>query len=185
MSKPVVVGLDRDGTINVDKGYIKRPEDFEAIPGSLQAIKLLRDRGYDVVILSNQAGISQGIMSSVEVDSVNYEMLVQLGKIGCRSINALFYSTSNLKDDPYAKPNTGMFERAENETGVNFKNGYFVGDKITDLKAAVKAKAMPVLVLTGHGQETLKKLDSYANKDLKKQTKIYDNLLAFVNTLVN
>lgn len=183
---PPVIGLDRDGTINEDIGtYVTKPNQFKPIPGSLEAIKMIRDKGYDVVILTNQAGIMKGIMDPVDVDIVHNYMLQLLGDIDCKSINGLYYSTTNLKDDVYAKPNTGMFKRAASEVGVDWKNGLYVGDKITDLKAAVKAKAKPVLVKTGYGQETLKKLDTFAQKDLKKQTEVYDNLLHFAHSLVD
>jgi D-glycero-D-manno-heptose 1,7-bisphosphate phosphatase len=78
-----------------------------------------------------------------------------------------------------------MFKRASAEVGVNWTNGVYVGDKISDLKAAVKAKAKPVLVRTGYGEETIKKLNTFANKDLKKQTEIYDNLSQFAHSLVD
>lgn len=183
---PPVIGLDRDGTINKDIGtYVKHPSEFEPIPGSLEAIKMMRDKGYDVVILTNQAGIMKKIMDEADVDIVNSYMLQLLGKIGCKSINGLYYSTTNLKDDIYAKPNIGMFKRAANEIGVNWSNGVYVGDKITDLKAAQKAKARPVLVKTGYGEETLEKLDTFANKDLKKKTDVFENLLDFANSLVD
>ena len=183
---PPVIGLDRDGTINEDIGtYVTKPEQFKPIDGSLEAIKLIRDKGYDVVILTNQAGIMKGIMDFVDVDVVHNYMLKLLGDIGCKSINGLYYSTTNLKDDIYAKPNTGMFKRSAAEVGCNWKNGLYVGDKITDLKAAVKAKAKPVLVKTGYGSETLTKLNSFANKDLKKQTEVYDNLYQFAHSLVD
>lgn len=183
--KPPVIGLDRDGTINRDLGtYVTHPRDFEPIPGSLEAIKMMRDKGYDVVILTNQAGIMKGQMSVVDVDLVHGYMLDLLGRIGCRSINGLYYATTNLKDDIYAKPNIGMFQRAEKEIGVDFsKGGYYVGDKITDLKAAQKAKAKPVLVKTGYGEETLEKLNSFASKDLKAKTNVFDNLYQFAESL--
>lgn len=185
MSTPVI-GLDRDGTINEDIGtYVTKPEQFKPIEGSLEAIKMIREKGYDVVILTNQAGIMKGICDAVDVDVVHNYMLKLLGDIGCRSINGLYYSTTNLKDDVYAKPNIGMFKRAAAEIGVNWKNGVYVGDKITDLKAAVKAKAKPVLVRTGHGQETSKKLNTFANKDLQKQTEVFDNLNQFAHSLVD
>ena len=112
MSTPVI-GLDRDGTINEDIGtYVTKPEQFKPIEGSLEAIKMIRNKGYDVVILTNQAGIMKGICDAVDVDIVHNYMLELLGNIGCRSINGLYYSTTNLKDDVYAKPNTGMFKRA-------------------------------------------------------------------------
>jgi D-glycero-D-manno-heptose 1,7-bisphosphate phosphatase len=185
MSTPVI-GLDRDGTINVDIGtYVTKPEQFTPIEGSLEAVKMIRNKGYDVVILTNQAGITKGIMDPVDVDIVNNYMLELLWNIGCKSINGLYYSTSNLKEDVYAKPNTGMFKRASAEIGVDWKNGVYVGDKISDLKAAIKAKAKPILVRTGHGAETAKKLNTFANKDLKKQTETFDNLNQFAHSLVD
>ena len=185
MSTPVI-GLDRDGTINVDIGtYVTRPEQFTPIEGSLEAVKMIRDKGYDVVILTNQGGISKGIMDEVDVDLVHNHMLKLLGDIGCKSINGLYYSTTSLKDDIYSKPNVGMFKRAAAEVGCDWKNGLYVGDKISDLKAAVKAKARPVLLRTGYGAETVKKLNTFANKDLKKQTEIFDNLYQFAHSLVD
>ena len=76
-----------------------------------------------------------------------------------------------------------MFQRAEKEIGVDFSKGVYVGDKITDLKAATKIKAKPILVKTGYGEETLKKLNTFANKDLKKRTKVFENLLEFAESL--
>ena len=185
MSTPVI-GLDRDGTINEDIGtYVTKPEQFTPIPGSLEAVKMIRDKGYDVVILTNQAGIVKGICDAVDVDVVHNYMLQLLGNVGCKSINGLYYSTTNFKDDIYAKPNTGIFKRAAAEVVVNWKNGVYVGDNITDLKAAVKAKAKPILVRTGHGEETVKKLNTFANKDLKKQTEVFDSLLQYAHSLVD
>ena len=188
-----VIGLDRDGTINQDIGltqegvppYCIKPDQFVPIPGSLEAVKMIRDKGYDVVILTNQSGIQRGVMDAVDVDIVNNYMLKLLGDIDCKSINGLYYSTTPFKDDPYRKPNTGMFKRASAEIGVDWTNGVYVGDKITDLKAAMKAKAKPVLVRTGYGEETVKKLNTFANKDLKKRTEIFDNLSKFAHSLVD
>ena len=192
MNTPVI-GLDRDGTINQDIGlteegvppYCIKPEQFKPIPGSLEAVKMIRDKGYDVVILTNQSGIQRGVMDAVDVDIVNNYMLKLLGDIGCKSINGLYYSTTPFKDDPYRKPNIGMFKRASAEIGVDWTNGVYVGDKITDLKAAMKAKAKPVLVRTGYGEETTKKLNTFANKDLKKRTEIFDDLSKFAHSLVD
>ena len=188
-----VIGLERDGTINQDIGlteegvppYCIKPEQFKPIPGSLEAVKMIRDKGYDVVILTNQSGIQRGVMDAVDVDIVNNYMLKLLGDIGCKSINGLYYSTTPFKDDPYRKPNIGMFKRASAEIGVDWTNGVYVGDKITDLKAAMKAKAKPVLVRTGYGEETTKKLNTFANKDLKKRTEIFDDLSKFAHSLVD
>ena len=192
MSIPVI-GLDRDGTINEDIGltqegippYVIKPEQFKPIPGSLEAVKIIRDKGYDVVILTNQSGIQKGLYDAVDVDIVHNYMLELLAGVGCKSINGLYYSTTPFKDDPYRKPNPGMFKRASAEIGVDWTNGVYVGDKITDLKAAVKAKAKPILVRTGYGLETEKKLNTFANKDLKKRTETFNNLSEYAHSLVD
>jgi D-glycero-D-manno-heptose 1,7-bisphosphate phosphatase len=179
----ITIGLDRDGTINEDRGYISNPDDFIPITGSLEAVAQLRAKRYNIVILTNQAGISKGLLTPQDVESVNHKMLELLGQAGCPSIDGIYYSTTNLKDDIYAKPNIGMFRRAEEEQGVKFKGGAFVGDKISDLKAADKIGAIPVLVKTGHGEDTLKELDRYAHRDLKKKTMVFDNLWSFASSL--
>jgi D-glycero-D-manno-heptose 1,7-bisphosphate phosphatase len=178
------VGLDRDGTINRDLGtYVTSPDNFYPIPGSLEAVAMIREKGYNVVILTNQAGIMKGVMTPDQVEEVNTYMLELLGKAGCRTINGIYYSTTNLKEDIYAKPNVGMFKRAEKELHVKFTSGYYVGDKISDLKAAEKIHAKPVLVKSGYGEETLVKLNTFANRELKKKTQVFTNLWAFAESL--
>lgn len=180
----ITIGLDRDGTINKDLGtYVVHPDQFDPIPKSLEAVALIRQKGYNVVIITNQAGISQGIMTSDDVDRVHQRMLEMLGQAGCRSIDGIYYSTTKDKSDPYAKPNIGMFKEAEKNHKLKFYGGAYVGDKIIDLKAASKIGAMPVLVKTGYGEETLLKLNTFANRKLKKKTQIFDNLWDFANSL--
>lgn len=179
-----VVGLDRDGTIIKDIGnYITDPNQVVPIPGSLEAIKILRDKGHRLVILTNQGGIAKGIQTTQQVDNVHNHLMNIFGQNGISSIDGLYYSTSSMKDDIFAKPNIGMFNRAKDELKVDWKKGWYVGDKISDLKAANKVGSKPILVLTGHGKETLEKLNTYANRELKKKTLVFNNLLEFVNTL--
>jgi D-glycero-D-manno-heptose 1,7-bisphosphate phosphatase len=179
-----VVGLDRDGTIIKDIGdYITDPNQVVPIPGSLDAIKTLRDKGHRLVILTNQGGIAKGLQTTQQVDDVHTHLMNIFGQHGISSIDGLYYSTSSMKEDIYAKPNIGMFNRAKDELKVDWKKGWYVGDKISDLKAAEKAGSKPILVLTGHGKETLEKLNTYANRELKKKTLVFNNLLEFVNTL--
>jgi len=177
-----VIGLDRDGVLNKDLGtYVTTPENFEPIEGSLEAVAKLRSLGYKIAIITNQGGIEKGIMTQEDVEQVNYRMLELLGEAGCPSINALYYSASSRKDDMYAKPNTGMFKRCEKENpDIKFSKGYYVGDKISDLKAALKIGAKPILVRTGHGKETEELLNKrFTYKKIKKATQIFDDLVAF------
>jgi D-glycero-D-manno-heptose 1,7-bisphosphate phosphatase len=180
-----VIGLDRDGVINRDLGtYCYKIEDFDLIPGSLDAIATLRRKGYKIAIITDQGGIEKGIYTPEQVDALHEHMLKLLGEAGCFSIDAIYYSASSRKEDPFAKPNTGMFKRCEREIkDIKFKEGYYVGDKIKDLKAAVNVGAQPILVRTGYGLETEKELNRYAHRDLKRQTQIFDDLAQFVESL--
>lgn len=180
-----VIGLDRDGVINQDLGtYVTRPNEFTPIPGSLEAIASLRHKGYKIVIISNQGGIEKGLMTIQDVDQIHQYMLDLLGKAGCPSIDGIYYSATSNKKDPFAKPNTGMFTRCEeHDKGIKFREGFYVGDKISDLKAALKAGARPVLVRTGHGLETEKELNKYTYKELKDKTYIFDSLADFAANL--
>lgn len=183
-SKPVI-GLDRDGTIIEDIGnYVTHAGQVTPISGSLEAIRMMRLKGYKVVILTNQAGIHKGLQTMQQVDAVHQHIMQIFGQSGIFSIDGLYYSTTNLKNDEFAKPNIGMFKRAERELyQVDFSKGWYVGDKITDLQAAEKAGAKPILVQTGLGKETMEKLNTFANRDLKKATKVFSNLLEFAQSL--
>lgn len=180
-----VIGLDRDGVINRDLGtYCYRIEDFDPIPGSIDAIATLRRKGYKIAIITDQGGIEKGIYTQEQVDTLHEHMLKLLGEAGCFTIDAIYYSASSRKDDPFAKPNVGMFKRCEKEIkDIKFKEGFYVGDKIKDLKAAMNIGARPVLVRTGYGLETEKELNRYAHRDLKRKTIIYDDLNQFVESL--
>jgi D-glycero-D-manno-heptose 1,7-bisphosphate phosphatase len=183
-NKPVV-GIDRDGVLNIDLGtYVTNPIMFEPIPGSLEAVALLRSKGHRIAVITNQGGIEKGLMTINDVEAVHIKMLELLGKAGCPSIDAIYYSVSSRKNDMYAKPNTGMFKRCEKEHPyIKFSKGFFVGDKISDLKAAYKIGAKPILVRTGYGLETEKQLNKHAYKQIKKQTLVFDNLWEFAQAL--
>jgi D-glycero-D-manno-heptose 1,7-bisphosphate phosphatase len=180
-----VIGLDRDGVINRDLGtYCYKVEDFDPIPGSLDAIATMRRKGYKIVVITDQGGIEKGLYTQEDVDTVHLHMLDLLGKAGCTSIDGIYYSASSRKEDMYAKPNTGMFKRCEKEIkDIKFKQGYYVGDKIKDLKAAVNIGAKPVLVRTGYGLETEAELKKWTYRELKRRTLIFDTLEDFVNSL--
>ena len=182
--KSITVGLDRDGTINEDLGtYVTRPSQFRPIANSLEAVTLLRKKGYNIVVITNQAGVMKGIMTTDEVAAIHDYMLNLLGQAGCTSIDGIYYCPTNLKEDTYAKPNVGMFKQAEFELNVKFKGGFYVGDKLSDLKAAEKMSATPILVKTGHGENTLKELNKFTYRNLKKKTQVFENLWEFANSL--
>lgn len=181
--KPVI-GIARDGIINEFRAdHVKNADEFKPIPDALRAIAMLRNKGYRIVIFASQYGMSEGKLTQVDVDLVHQEMLKQLGEAGCMTIEGIYYSTSKMKEDIYAFPNTGMFERAEKETRVKFKEGWFLANTISELKAAERIKAKPVLIMTGQAGETEKKLGSFANRELKQKTKVFSTLLEFAESM--
>ena len=178
-----VIGLDRDGVINVDRGtYTWKGTDFEPIEGSLEAIAKLRRIGHKIAIITNQGGIEKGLFTEEDVDALHMYMLNLLGKAGCPSIDAIYYSASSHKSNMYAKPNIGMFKRCEKEQkfkDIKFNKGYYVGDKMSDLKAAHRIGAKPVLVRTGYGLKTELELKKFTYRDIRKKTIIFDDLSSF------
>lgn len=136
--KPVIA-LEREGVIIEDKSPITSFDDVSFIPGSLEALRMLRLKGYKVMIINDQPDISTGKLTTNQVDQTNHQMMQEFGNAGIFSIDGLYYSTSKLKEDVFAKPNVGMFKRAESEIpNIKFKEGWVVGHNIKDLKAAAK-----------------------------------------------
>lgn len=177
-----VIGIDRDGVINEWKNVIKRHEDVSIIEGSLEAIRTLRLKGHRVVLFADQPNIMRGLLSPQDVNNVMEHMMRVFGEGGIFSIDGFYHNTSDDSRDIYAKPNTGMMKRSQNEMGVKFNEGYYVGDTIEDIKMAMNIGATPVLVRTGKGLSTEEKyLKSFNPK--YKDVKVFDNLLEFANSL--
>ena len=181
--KPVI-GLDLNGVIIEDK-LIDSTNNIIPINGSLEAIRSLRLKGYKVSVISDQPNIMKGLLTTQQVDNAIAYLMSIFGQNGIFTIDGILYNTSSIPQDEFAKPNTGMIDKMTRETNgyINFKKGWYVGDSIDDLKMASKAGAKPILVLTGNGNNTLKELNRNNNKDLKKKTLVYDNLLSFANSI--
>jgi D-glycero-D-manno-heptose 1,7-bisphosphate phosphatase len=137
---------------------------------------LLKQLGYRIVILTNQNGIEKGLYTEYDVNILHAYMT---GLLGRDNIDGIYYAKN--KNDYYAKPNIGMFKQAEEELSVDFSQGYFVGDKITDLEAAINVNAIPILVRTGYGKKTEKELEDYP--DIKKRVLVFNTLFDFALSL--
>ena len=177
-----VIGIDRDGVINEWKNVIKRHEDVKWIPGSLEAIRTLRLKGYHVMMFSDQP-IMKGLIKPEEVDKImNTFYMREFGQNGIFSIDGFLYNTSNDPRDMYSKPNTGMFNKMKQMYKMDITGGYYVGDTIEDVKMAQNGGAKPVLVRTGFGAKTEKENFKGINSKYK-DVQIFDNLLDFANSL--
>lgn len=183
-----IIGLEYDGVINVDNEKpITSPEQWVPIPGSLEAIRTMRLKGYKVVILSDQGNIIKGLQTHSQVDAMHQRAMQAFGEAGIFSIDGFFYAESDLKEDVFAKPNIGMFERTENEIfagRTRFKQGgFYVGHRMKDLKAGLRSGATPILVRTGQGGETEQALKKFSAEKVRRKTKVFDSLLQFANSL--
>ncbi|MFQ5441405.1 MAG: D-glycero-beta-D-manno-heptose 1,7-bisphosphate 7-phosphatase [Thermodesulfobacteriota bacterium] len=152
------VFLDRDGTINVDTGYIAGPEELRLIEGSARGLKALNDNGVKVVVITNQSGVARGFFTLKDVDAVNRRLAELLEKKGAR-FDALYYCPHHPDDScECRKPGKGLVKRAAKEHGIDPAISYVVGDRASDVELAAKIGAKGVLVKTGPWQEELRKL---------------------------
>jgi HAD superfamily hydrolase (TIGR01662 family) len=181
--KPVI-GIDLNGTI-IDDVTLRSPSNVTVLPGVLEAIKQLRLKGHKLMIISDQPEISKNIITSENVDEAFQLLMQRFGAAGILSIDGFLYNTSDFKEDNFAKPNTGMIEKAQTDSGgsINFRQGWYVGDSIEDLKMAHNAKSIPVLIKTGQFEKALEQLERHSNKELKKKTLVFNSLLEFANSL--
>ncbi len=149
-----VVLIDRDGVLNEDRigGYITRPEDFRWIPGSLEALQQLSAAGFGIVIVSNQAGVGDGVFTQGELDAVNAAMLDALRQAGV-TVRGV-YTCVHGKEAGCAcrKPETGLFEQAWRDLAFDRARTYFIGDKASDLEAGDRFGVPTILVRTGYGE---------------------------------
>ncbi|WP_084331531.1 HAD-IIIA family hydrolase [Ignatzschineria larvae DSM 13226] len=156
---PDLVILDRDGVINEDStAYIKSSDEWHPIAGSLEAIAALNQAGVPVAVATNQRGIALGLYDHQALDEMHQKMADLLdehqGKIA-----ALEYCTADDPEHPDRKPNPGMLHKIMTQLAIIPPQViYFVGDKQSDLEAGKRAGIRPVLVRTGNGAETERKL---------------------------
>ena len=150
-----LVILDRDGTINHDSDqYIKSPEEWRPIKGSLEAIARLTQADYRVVVATNQSGIARGLFDTRTLFAIHDTLLRALALVGGR-IDAFFFCPHKAEDGCVCrKPQPGMLLEVGRRFNVALDEVHMVGDAQRDLEAAAAAGAKPVLVLTGKGLQT-------------------------------
>jgi len=174
-----LVILDRDGVINEDSDqFIKTPEEWRPIPGSLQAIARLSQAGYRVVVASNQSGIGRGLFDMATLNAINDKMYTALAQVGGR-IDALFYCPHPAEANcSCRKPKPGMFDDIARRFNTSLAGIPSIGDSLRDMQASAAAGAQPVLVLTGKGAKTV------AAGGLPDDTQVYDDLAAAVRAMI-
>ena len=149
--------LDRDGVINADSdAFIKSPEEWLPISGSLEAIALLNQHGFKVVVITNQSGIARGLFDLETLSAIHAKMQRMLTDVGGK-IEAIYFCPHGPQDEcACRKPKAGLFEQFAADKQVDLNNLYSVGDSYRDLEASLAVGARPLLVKTGKGLTTLK-----------------------------
>lgn len=155
-----IVFLDRDGTINKEVDYLYRPEDLVILPEVTSALRRLKEHGFRLVVVTNQAGVARGYYKEEDVKTLHDALNRRLSKEGAE-IDQFFYcphhpvhGISEYKVECHCrKPETGMFEMAEAYFQVDKAHSYMIGDKLLDTEAGNRYGVSSILVGTGYGKD--------------------------------
>ena len=144
--------LDRDGVINYDSpSYVKTAEEWDPIPNSLEAISLLSKNDYKIIVISNQAGISKGIIEYTDHLKIHSKFISSCRKYS-GNITATYYCYEHPNKNSYfRKPNPGMYLEVSERLNIDLSNVFAIGDSPRDMSAALSAGCKPLGVLTGNG----------------------------------
>jgi D-glycero-D-manno-heptose 1,7-bisphosphate phosphatase len=129
-----VVFLDRDGTINIDYGYVHELSKLTFLPGSLEALRSISEHGYKIIIVTNQSGIGRGIFTMEQYESFTAGMLERMEEAGVHVDRV--YTCPHVEEDHCncRKPKLGLFEEAIRDFDIDIPHSFAVGDRIRDLK---------------------------------------------------
>ena len=160
--------LDRDGTIIQENGYISKINQVEFIPGSVQAIQILKSLGYKIIVITNQSGVAQGYFTEKTLKKVHGYLQKELKK-NKAGWNGIYYCPHHprvglkryLKDCHCRKPKTGLVKLAVREHKLKLKGSVVMGDKLMDVGLGKNAKIKSILVLTGHGKKEAQKIGTF------------------------
>lgn len=125
------VFLDRDGTINVDYGYVYQPEKLEFIPGSIEGMKLLQSQGFLLIIVTNQSGIARGYFTEEQMNRFHKVMAEKLNVYGVK-IDGIYFCP-HLEGCTCRKPGVELYYRAQKDFNIDFSQSFVIGDNIRDL----------------------------------------------------
>jgi D-glycero-D-manno-heptose 1,7-bisphosphate phosphatase len=183
-SSSKLIILDRDGVINEDRDdYVKSADEWVPLPGSLEAIALLNQAGYQIAIATNQSGLSRGYFTIDDLHAMHSKMERLLQPLGGKIDSIFFCPHTDAHACDCRKPAPGLMK----EIALRYKKTNsnqpllgvpIVGDSLRDLEAGIALGASPHLVLTGKGQKTM------AKGNLPDGTQIHADLMAFTSTLL-
>jgi D-glycero-D-manno-heptose 1,7-bisphosphate phosphatase len=156
MSGVKAVFLDRDGTVVRDVGYLSDPGELEFIPGAADAVKMLNEAGFKVIVVSNQSGVARGLIEESRLADIHARLDEMLGEYGAK-VDGYYYCPHHPEHGERIrcdcrKPGPEMANIAAREHGIDLARSYFVGDKMSDILLGKNAGGKTILVLTGYGE---------------------------------
>jgi D-glycero-D-manno-heptose 1,7-bisphosphate phosphatase len=145
--------IDRDGTMIREVGHLHREDQLEILPGVPEALRLLRDKGYKIVVVTNQSVVARGRLTEAVLAEIHSELLHRLARAGAR-VDGLYYCPHHPIEGfaPYKvicqcrKPNTGLIRRAATELGLVVEQSYVIGDQSTDMELAARSGAKGIWI---------------------------------------
>ncbi len=175
----MLVILDRDGVINYDsKEYVKSPDEWIAIPGSLEAIALMHQKGHTIVVATNQSGVHRGYYSLETLENIHQKMITEIEKAGGRLDGIYFCPHTPEEHCRCRKPEPGLLLAIKKDFPDQFKEAIVIGDSLRDIEAAERARCKAALVKTGNGEYTV------AFGEKIKEMPIFESLLDFAHHLM-
>lgn len=178
----IAVFLDRDGTINVEKGYMCKLDEVELVEGAAQAIRKLNDAGILAILTTNQTGAARGYYDEAHIVALNNRVAELLQQQADARLDAVFYCPHLAEGvvERYAlacqcrKPETGMIDQAcQQFPQIDRARSYVLGDKASDVAFGYAAGARPILLKTGYGEQVL--AGKYQSLDREPEA-VCDNL---------
>jgi D-glycero-D-manno-heptose 1,7-bisphosphate phosphatase len=150
------VFVDRDGTMIREVGHLYRQDQLEILPGVPAGLRLLRDKGYKVVVVTNQSVVARGRLTEAVLAEIHGELLRRLARAGAE-VDGLYYCPHHPSEGfaPYKmicdcrKPNTGLIRRAAAELGLVVEHSYVIGDQSTDMELAARSGAKGIWIAAG------------------------------------
>lgn len=154
--------LDRDGTINEEVDYLRDADQMRLIPGAAKAIRLLRQRGWLAIVVTNQSGIARGYLTELQLGDIHARLRRLLAVEGAE-LDAIYYcphhptigSAPYRRDCVCRKPKTGMIEQAARDFSIDTTRSVVIGDRLQDIEMAHAAESKGILVRTGYGEQEL------------------------------
>ena len=176
MKKPAIF-LDRDGTLNLEVNYLSRPEDLVLFPFSSQAVRLINQNDFWVILITNQSGIERGFFTLETLGQIHQKLIKELKKENALLDGIYFCPHISETKCSCRKPEPGMIENALKDFDIDLQNSWMIGDKAIDIETGHNAKTKTALVQTGYGKKEILKLK-------KKPDLIGQNVLEIIQNIL-